>query len=225
MASVITRSPSLAHPPWPRAGAYARRVAERRDVVRNRARIVAAAEEVFREFGAAVALDQVAVRAGVGRGTLYRHFPDRAALVAAVYERRVAALEEYASGLEPPTALVHLVVEMTELLVDAPGLFTVMRAAADGPGRLEDVERRARVLLGTALDAAREHGRVRDDVTLDDVLLIIAMVEGVIAMEPPDVMPAAVHRTVEIVLRGLLTDTGAAEPLPRPELRLPAQEE
>lgn len=54
---------------------YAHPVNQRRDARRNRARIIAAAAEVFREEGASAPLDLVALRADVGRGTLYRHFP------------------------------------------------------------------------------------------------------------------------------------------------------
>ncbi|GAA3803742.1 TetR/AcrR family transcriptional regulator [Cellulomonas soli] len=188
---------------------------ERQDAVRNRARLVAAAEDVFREQGAAAALEQVAARAGVGRATLYRHFPDRAALVAAVYTHRVSALAAHVAALPAPTRLVHLVVEISELQLDTPGLLTVLRTAPDGSARLTEIGGRARALLGSALTAARAHGTIREDVTLEDVLLTFAMVEGVIALEPSTSAPTAVRRAVQLTLRGLLTEEAARAPLPR----------
>lgn len=185
---------------------------ERSDVVRNRARLVAAAEDVFRELGAAAPLDQVATRAGVGRATLYRHFPDRAALVAAVYSHRVSTLAARAAALPPATRLVHLVLDITELQLDTPGLLTVLRTATDGTARLTEIGGRARALLGSALAAAQSHGSVREDVTLEDVLLTFAMVEGVIALEPPQAAARAVRRTVELMLRALLTEDAATAP-------------
>lgn len=187
--------------------------------MRNRARLVAAAEEVFRESGATAPLDLVATRAGVGRGTLYRHFPDRAALVAAVYAMRVDALERYAAAQPPERLLEHLVVEIAELQLDAPGLITAVRTARDAAALLADVEARTRALLDAGLAAARAHGRVRPGVTTEDVLLTFAMVEGVIATADAEQVVAATHRAVAITLRGLLLAPG---PLPTPTLRLDA---
>lgn len=193
-------------------------MSERRDAVRNRARIVAAAEEEFRAAGATVPLDRVAQRAGVGRGTLYRHFPDRAALVAAVYSARIDALERHVATLPPEQLLEHLVAEISALQVDAPGLFAAVHAAhADDP-QLREVEQRASSLLGAALDDARHRGRVRPDVTLDDVRLLFAMTEGVLAAERPDRGRAAVRRALVLALRGVLRD--APDELPAPTLRL-----
>ncbi|WP_308169222.1 TetR/AcrR family transcriptional regulator [Cellulomonas hominis] len=192
---------------------------ERRDVVRNRARIVAAAEAVFREHGAAVPLDRVAERAGVGRGTLYRHFPDRAALIAAVYAVRVDALEAYAAGLPPDRLLEHLVVEIAALQADAPGLFTAVRAAHGTTPGVAEVERRATALLEVALAEAHRRGRVREGVTVDDVRLVFAMVEGVLAVEDPARARASVRRALAVALQGLLS--GPPDALPEPRLVLP----
>ncbi|VTR78225.1 TetR/AcrR family transcriptional regulator [Cellulomonas hominis] len=195
---------------------------ERRDAVRNRARIVAAAEGVFREAGAAVPLDQVAQRAGVGRGTLYRHFPDRAALIAAVYTARVEALERHVAALPPERLLEHLVAEISALQADAPGLFAAVHAThATDPG-LAVVERRATALLAGALDDARGRGRVRPDVTVDDVRLLFAMAEGVLAVEDAARARPAVRRGLVLALRGILLD--APDELPEPSLVLPADD-
>jgi AcrR family transcriptional regulator len=193
-------------------------VSERRDAVRNRARIVAAAEEEFRAAGATVPLDRVAQRAGVGRGTLYRHFPDREALIAAVYTARVDALERHVAALPPEHLLEHLVAEISALQVDAPGLFAAVHTAhADDP-RLHEVEQRATALLAAALDDARRGDRTRPDVTLADVRLLFAMTEGVLAAEEPHRGRAAARRALVLALRGILRD--APDELPEPTLDL-----
>jgi AcrR family transcriptional regulator len=198
-------------------------MSQRRDVVRNRARIVAAAEAVFRESGAAVPLDRVAERAGVGRGTLYRHFTDRAALIAAVYETRVDALERHVAGLPRGRLLEHLLVEISALQVGAPGMFPAVRAAHGTTPGIVEVEHRTSTLLAAALDEARADGRARPDVTVDDVRLVFAMVEGVLTGETPDRVPASVRRTLLLALRGLLHEApDTPEDLPAPTLVLPA---
>lgn len=186
--------------------------------MRNRRLIVAAAEAVFREEGAAVPLDRVAQRAGVGRGTLYRHFPDRLALVAAVYAARVDALERHVGTLPPERLVEHLVAEIGAQQVAAPGLFAAVHAA-DDPA-VGDVERRAGVLLDRALADARARGRVRPDVTTDDLRLLFAMAEGVLATETPERAGPLVRRALALGLRGLLVD--APDALPPATLVVPA---
>src|SRR3954470_24749544 len=77
----------------------------RRDAQRNRDRILAATRVAFQERGLDVGVDEIARRAGVGMGTLYRHFPTRAALVAGIVDARFAELTEAAErALEAPDA-------------------------------------------------------------------------------------------------------------------------
>src|SRR5450830_1433044 len=156
-----------------RALGYAHRVNQRRDARRNRARIIAAAAEVFREDGAGAPLNLVAQRADVGPGTLYRHFPDRGALIAAVLEMRMEALEQYAATYPGVDLVEHLLVAICRLQLDAPGLFTAVRATATPQATLEAVVAQAEALLDDALDRARRDGA------------------GPAAGAPPGVAPAA----------------------------------
>ncbi|MBG6141511.1 helix-turn-helix domain-containing protein [Longispora fulva] len=76
---------------------------ERADAARNRARVLAAAEELFATKGpAAVTMEDIARAAGVGRGTLYRRYPDRAAIAVALLDEHERALQELLLGGEPP---------------------------------------------------------------------------------------------------------------------------
>jgi len=84
--------------------------APRADAQRNRERLLEAAKQAFAAAGPDVGLDEIARRAGVGIGTLYRHFPNRDAIVEAVYRREVQQLADAATrllGSLPPDAALH----------------------------------------------------------------------------------------------------------------------
>lgn len=194
---------------------------ERRDVRRNRLRIVDAATEVFCTAGADAPLELVARRAGVGRGTLYRHFPGRSALIAAVLERRIAALEGYAAEYDGDDLLEHLLVEICALQRDAPGLMVAVRSATTSRHRVDEVIRRTQVLVSSALDRARGAGVLRSDVTPADVFLAVAMIDGAVSARhgQPMALPSA-DRALELVFRSLRTEHRMAFPLPVPGVHL-----
>lgn len=193
-------------------------MSQRRDARRSRALIVTAAIEVFREEGAGAPLDLVARRAGVGRGTLYRHFPSRGALLATVLETRVAALEAYAADYHGDDLLEHLLVEICALQARVPGLMAVVRGSDAPQRRLEEVVLRTQALLSEAVGRAQRSGTVRPDVGLGDALLAIAMIDGVVAARPT--MPESVltERALTLVLRALRSDHRIGLPVPRPPL-------
>ncbi|MCL3859756.1 TetR/AcrR family transcriptional regulator [Actinotalea sp. K2] len=192
----------------------------RQDVRRNRAKIVQAATDVFRESGAAAPLDLVAQRAVVGRGTLYRHFPDRSALLAAVLEKRVETLEEYARTYQGEDLLERLIVEICWFQVDLPGLVPTIRALAEERQALDGVVQRTQRLLAVALERARHAGAVRPGTSLVDAFLVIAMLDGVITAQSSSPLPAPVERALELALRGLRPESRGDLPIPVPELRL-----
>jgi len=107
------------------------------------------------------------------------------------------------------------------LQLDAPGLFTAVRAAAAPQETLETVVAQTQALLAGALDRARRAHAVRDDVTLADVLLAIAMFDGVISVQSQVPGDEPVERALTIVLRGLRSAARSELPVPRPALRLP----
>lgn len=177
---------------------------QRRDARLNRARLVAAAEEVFETHGSAVSLDLVAEHAGVGRATLYRHFPDRPALVAAVFDARVDALERRVAGMPGADALHLLVHAVGARQASSPGLLTTLRRSPEGVAHLAGVTARVRALLARALAEAHAAGAARPDATTADVMLVFAMLEGVVALRAPEEAAAAVERAADLALRGLL---------------------
>lgn len=149
----------------------------------NRRALLAAAVEVFGERGYDAPLSAVAKRAGVGQGSLYRHFPDRVALAVAVFEDNVVELEELAAV--PGTTLDALLDAVTDQLVSCVGFVDVVTASVRD-GRVEAVAERVGAVLAGALPSAQAAGRFRDDVTAADVVLAIGMVAGLVAKVPPE---------------------------------------
>jgi AcrR family transcriptional regulator len=141
----------------------------------NRAALLAAAREVFGSAGTGAPLSAVAKRAGVGQGSLYRHFPERIDLVVAVFEERVAAMEELAAT--PGVGLPDLLGLVTRHAVESVGFVDVVRSGVHD-GRVADLSGRVAVALWTRLEDARAAGDVPPGTTSADLLLAVAMVVG-----------------------------------------------
>jgi AcrR family transcriptional regulator len=158
----------------------------RADAVRNRQRVLESAAAALAESGPDVALEEIAARAGVGIGTLYRHFPDRSALLVAVYREgfdTLAALgEELASSDDPRAALQHFLEANLEFSRSHRALAAdVIRSAldqlaADRPDAV-DLESPCQLLCARGaelLNRAQEAGAVRADVDIDQVMRLVA---------------------------------------------------
>jgi AcrR family transcriptional regulator len=174
----------------------------RADARRNYEKVVAAARGAFAAGGSATSLEEIAREAGVGIGTLYRHFPNRQVLLGAVYAEEVEALcrsaAEYAK-LEPWDALVAwlrrfvgylatkqaLAAELFDYTCCDAALFTGCRELMDAAG-------------GQLLGRAREAGVVRPDANLPDV---IQLAGGIAKIQPGD--PGQVYRILDVALDGL----------------------
>jgi AcrR family transcriptional regulator len=177
----------------------------RADSQRNRERLLAAAKAAFAEIGTDVALEEVARRAGVGIGTLYRHFPNRDAVVEAVYRREVQQLGEAAERLAAEAPPFEALRQWLGVFVDyiatkklmASALAPVVGAnpevyAASGP-----------VIFGAAaalLDGARAASAIRPDVTADDFTR--AMIGITYGSEGPGWRDSAL-RLIEVFMDGL----------------------
>jgi AcrR family transcriptional regulator len=148
----------------------------RADARRNRDKLVAAALALFTEKGTDVALEAVAQQAGVGVGTLYRHFPTRDALVEAVYlnelDRLHAGAAELLASYPPDEALERWLDLFVQYAVTKRGLAGALRSIFESGGDLY-AESRAKIVnaLGSLLDAAGAQGTVRSDLDPEDVLL------------------------------------------------------
>ncbi|MFJ5778414.1 TetR/AcrR family transcriptional regulator [Streptomyces sp. NPDC093094] len=148
----------------------------RADARRNHQRLLEVAAAVFAERGEGASLDEIAKRAGVGSGTLYRHFPTRQALLEAAYVDRIEALaaraDEIAGRLPPGEALTEWMRELGLGTIRIRGLRALLGAAAAQGGSFADT-----VCGSTLRDAARRlaeaawrEGTLRPDVDAQDLL-------------------------------------------------------
>lgn len=154
----------------------------------NRAALIAAAREVFADAGYDAPLTTVARVAGVGQGSLYRHFPDRVSLALAVFEDSVADLEALAA--EPGTTLADMLALLTEQTIASTAFIDMVSVPSAGDLRVVEVRDRVAGLLAGTLAEARRAGRLREDVTADDLVLAVGMLAGLLAR-----LPAAERRT------------------------------
>ena len=150
----------------------------RADSVRNRERVLEAAKAVFAEGGPAGSLEAVARRAGVGVGTLYRHFPTRQALFEAVYRREVEQLAELAeqlgTDLPPLEALRRWMRANVEFVATKKGMSAALAVAVHASSDLTaySMDRLGRA-LETLLRRAVAAEVVRDDISTEDILRTI----------------------------------------------------
>jgi AcrR family transcriptional regulator len=179
----------------------------RADARRNYDRLLGAAAAEFAEHGGdEVSLEQIARRAGVGIGTLYRHFPSRQALLEAVYLDQVEALrgqaEELAGGEDPAAALADWLRALVAFSATKRRLTQAMLATAGSGSEL--MSSCGAVLLGAAellLARAQQAGAVRPDVQAMDMIRLVHGVSMVTETAPAD--PGQTGRLLGLVLDGL----------------------
>lgn len=155
----------------------------RADQVRNRQRLVEAARAGVAEQGTAVSLAEVARRAGLSAATLYRHFPNRAALLVEVFEREVGhcdgILDRACASPDPGTAIFRALREVAVLEAAQPGVMTTL---VDQPGvsdGLADFRQHASARLRELVGRAAAAGTVRADLRLEDLYLVLVAVKAV----------------------------------------------
>ena len=187
----------------------------RADARRNRDRLLDAAVAVILEVGPEPALDAIARRAGVGIGTLYRHFPDRRGLLHAVAEhvldRAVDAAETaLASEGDPVRTYVRAAVER------GVGVLNLLHPVL-GEADWSDQRTRIAALLEQIVERGRLGGHLRDDVRVVDLVAAVIRFSRPLAigLEPQDDR-ALTHRHLEIHLDGLCAAGPEVQPLPRP---------
>jgi len=193
----------------------------RADAERNRQRILAAAAELFTERGLEPSLDDVARHAGVGVGTVYRRFPDKASLADALFDERIDALVALAeqAQTEPDawSALVSFVERSAEMLVTNRGLRQILMFAAEGHGRGICARDRMRPAIESLIRRAQADGQVRADLRPTDVPMIEFMVAAA-AEYAWQVRPTVWRRYLALILDALRPDSASGRSLPEPEL-------
>jgi AcrR family transcriptional regulator len=193
----------------------------RADAERNRQRILAAAAELFTERGLEPSLDDVARHAGVGVGTVYRRFPDKASLADALFDERIDALVALAeqAQAEPDAwaALVSFLERSAEILVSNRGLRQILMFAAEGRDRGICARDRMRPAIESLIERAQADGQVRADLRPTDVPMIEFMVAAA-AEYAWQVRPTVWRRYLALILDALRPASASGRPLPEPEL-------
>lgn len=179
----------------------------RADARRNYERLLKVAAEAFAERGEGASLDDIAKRAGVGSGTLYRHFPTRRALLEAAYLDRVEGLarraDELAEELPPGRALAEWLYELCVGTIQVRGLKTLLGSAmADGSEAVLTVcGTHVRGAAARLVAAARAEGTLRPDVEPIELLRLAHGVAG--AAELADGGGESIRRYLSLLTEGL----------------------
>lgn len=177
----------------------------RADSLRNRELLLTAAKAAFAEMGAEAPLEDVARRAGVGIGTLYRHFPTREALVAAVYAREIQQLAASADALLADRAAGEALGAWLDLLIDYMATKRVIAPAlrADpGEGSKLYASSGSTILatLQKLTDAAHTAGDIRPDIGFEDIL---RMMSGLSQGYDQPGWDAGARRLLSVMMAGL----------------------
>ena len=176
----------------------------RTDAQRNRERILEVAKEAFTRSGANTSLDDIAKQAGVGPGTLYRHFPTRDTLLEAVYrsevEKLAAAERKFAQDLPPIQALRAWMLLFVDHIATKRIIAPALNALVGGPSKaLEASYAQINDAIRTLVKRAIQSGDIRKD--LDPVDLLRALIGVANIAASPDWQQSA-RRLVDILITG-----------------------
>src|SRR6201994_932388 len=177
----------------------------RADAVRNRERVLEAAKAVFSAGGAEASLEAVAKRAGVGIGTLYRHFPTREDLFEAVYRREVEQLGEFADQLkgegDPVESLRRWLHSTVEFVATKKGMLAALQLVTYGSSELQAYSLdRLTQAVGALLARAVAAGEIRADIGAEDVLRALI---GMCYLHDQPGWQSSVLRLVDVFIDGL----------------------
>lgn len=177
----------------------------RRNALANRERIAEAALDVFGEQGAGASTEEVARRAGVGIGTVFRHFPTKDALVEEALLRHLALVRAQAEDAvhdpDPGRALGEL---LRTMIASGGGKLTLagmLGDPADPPATVRAAAAGLRDVVGAVLDRAREAGVTDPEVSLDEVYVLLRALAESSAAGTAE--PAVLERVARIVERGI----------------------
>jgi AcrR family transcriptional regulator len=194
----------------------------RKDAARNRQRILDAAKELFAEHGLSVTLHDIAARAGVGVGTIYRHFPDKKPLIDAIFDEHLAEMTTlFVQALADPDPW-HSIVWSHERLLEHQarnrGLKELLLGTTpDAPDRARQLRAQLHPLAAELIERGKATGVVRADCATQHFGLLQKMVCAVMDAAT-DVDANLWRRYFVIALQGLRPEGAPLEPLPIPPL-------
>jgi AcrR family transcriptional regulator len=187
----------------------------RKDAERNRRRLLVAAREVFRDRGVAATLNDVAHHAGLGVGTVYRHFANKEELIDALFDDMVTTVDGYVQeAADEPDAwlgLTRALRQVCEVQAFDRGLREVMLGTGRGPERQRQMRDRVAPTVDAVVARAQEQGTLRADVVPADFPILQLMVG---AVTDHIGQPGLWRRYLAIVIDGLRARPGEPSPLP-----------
>ncbi|MFE7797949.1 TetR/AcrR family transcriptional regulator [Nocardia sp. NPDC057440] len=193
----------------------------RADAARNQQRIVAAARELFADHGLEITLDDVAERAGVGVGTVYRRFANKKELIAEVFEQNMSEFGDAADAAyahpDPWQGLVQFFEYACTHLATNRGFSEVMLELENDMERFAAVRDRLKPTVAAVIDRARDAGTLAPDVEASDFFALIHMVDALAEFSRP-VNPDVWQRYMAIALNGVRADAMPRQPLTVPAL-------
>ncbi len=196
----------------------------RADARRNRERVLEAATAVFAEQGADASVAEIAKRAGVGAGTLFRHFPTKHDLLLASLEVGFddvqAAVAEAEAMDDPWEGLVHVLTACAEIQARDRGFLESVGPELFGEPTLQRRNRERMAGLATLIERAQAAGRVRDDLRAEDVPFLLCAIGGATGKcgSGAAVAPDLWRRYLGMVLDGMRPEAASALPVRAPTL-------
>jgi len=193
----------------------------RKDAERNRQRILDAARELFAEEGVGVTLNDIAHHAGVGVGTVYRRFPDKAQLIEELFEQQVSELvglmEEAAEDPDPWRGLTGFFRRNLELQARDRAFREIVVGTPESAQRLQQIRLRMFPLGGQLVQRAKDAGALRADFQPSDIPMMFLMLTAVLDAAR-EVEPELWRRYLELFIQGLRAEPTPPEPLATPAL-------
>lgn len=182
----------------------------RSDAQRNKDDLLAAAVRAFTK-DASASLEGIAKAAGVGIGTLYRHYPTREALLEAAYRQEISKLCDTAPELQkrhrPDVALERFLDRFIDHMQEKPGMMLAVRALFASGGTITESLAMVRTAVTPIIEAGRAQGILRDDASIDDFMLI----KGAIATTRPE----RARRLAVLLIDGLRAPAGPPRRAPK----------
>jgi AcrR family transcriptional regulator len=196
---------------------------QRKDVARNRERILHAAKALFAERGLGVTLHEIAERAGVGVGTIYRHYPNKTPLINAIFDEHLTELtaifEEALQQDDPWESVVWCHERQLEHQARNRGLRELLLGTTpEAPDRARQYRAQLHPLADKLIQHGRDAGVLRADCETQDFGLLQTMV-GAVIDAAEDIDPNLWRRYFVIALQGLRPQGAPLEPLLVPALR------
>ncbi len=180
----------------------------RKDVARNRARILAAADQLVADRGLDLSFNELAHRAGVGVGTVYRHFADRQAVIDAMLESRLEQVIDILRAAmeipDPGQAFKTAIRDVVRLQARDRGVLACVAPDRIDGEQQTHIREHLKPLLQRIVDRAHDCGWLRADVEITDIPIIFSLV-GTLAGQTESVCPDLWARYLDLMLEGMCT--------------------